>query len=388
MNNIVKIAGPVSKPKKPASGPTSKPKKPISGSTSKQNAVGLNTGGGSIPEVKEMQSAMQLLARKIIHDTKQEHAFRTPADAVKQKAEDHTLEGKSSFNDFMAENFIGELPKNLKGVEWNKHEAVNEYKDPAGQKNKPKGATDIYEMDVVLDTMKRIGVANSEFKADGNWGWRTNNALKNMFGYSYALLQLEGELGLTNNIYTASDLRTFYNSLPTSAQVKDTKILLSNEEKKNRAKIITELLEKITNLYTKFRTDVLTDPNKRGFIDNDRAFAQFTPQGSNPDSLNDTDNNLLKTNMEFKLPVKYIARAKVQNKDTWDNVKNPKLDAWGQLDYIPINALTSKEEYLKWMMGPSVGVPSEYMAISIFNKTIKPQIDKLVYENNILKDRK
>src|SRR5690606_9298241 len=105
-------------------------------------------------------------------------------DAAATQATDQVKSSKKSFNDFIAEQYVGTLDEDKKGVEWTKDQKVTSL--PGKQMTQ----TDVYELDVVMDTLRRVGLSSKEFKIDGNWEYRTDNALRNMMGFAYALLQL------------------------------------------------------------------------------------------------------------------------------------------------------------------------------------------------------
>jgi hypothetical protein len=244
-------------------------------STSSTGFVG--SPGAVMSEVKEMQTAMQDLARTVILNTRSALMPQKGLKDIKFQ-QDLTPEGKAvvqsktAFNDFIAEQYMNTLPPSKKGVEWNADKTKTQYPQ------KQPGQTDIYQLNVVMDTLERIGNPySSEFKVDGVWNWRTDNALRNMLAFTYALIQLEGDFGLKDNgIYTEKDLNTFQQTMSYEfIPGQDPK--LTNDEKKNKAKILTPNLKKVGQLYEDFRRQVLAHPEYRGFIEGTKSFGNYAP---------------------------------------------------------------------------------------------------------------
>lgn len=250
---------------------------------------------------------------------------------------------------------ILELDEDMKGkgVEWTTDKSVTAIP------GKKKTETDIYELDVVMNTLQRIGMEKSEFKPDGNWGARTDNALRNMMGFGYALLQLEGDFGLKSDAYTYANWRNFQQLL-SGYTISGEAISLPANEKKDRSALIAKHLRAITKLYNHFRQQVTARPEYRPLIEGDRAFEKYNQKGSNKDALSKEEDNMSKSDAMKIDNIQHLA----------PRLPNQKIN------YVPLKALTSKEEYLKWMLD-YCGVPSEAMAIKIFTNVIKPQIEKL-----------
>jgi hypothetical protein len=305
------------------------------------------------PAVREMQLSMQDLAQAVISDAQSATMSLKNKDVLNPDATESVQKAKKSFNDFVAEQYMGGLDESNKGVEWNKDSKVVTHPD------KHKTQTDIYELDVVMNTLSRIGAEKSEFKADGNWDWRTNNALKNMLGFAYALLQLEGDFGLSNTVYNLSNWQDFKNTL-SSYRVEGNTVDLDPEAKKEKAARITKHLKAITRLYSNFRQQVTARPEYRPFIEGKRPFDQYDNHGSNKDILNETEQQMSRSDVTKVDGISYIAPGLPDKK----------------LNYVPLKALSSKEEYLKWMLDYA-GVPNEETAWKIFNNVIKPKIEAM-----------
>jgi hypothetical protein len=299
--------------------------------------------------VINMQNAMQELARSVIRDSTSATMGLKPKDVVVEEATDPVKKSKKAFNDFVAEQYIGGLDANLKGVEWTPSQHMNTHS------NKAKTQTDVYELDAVMNTLSRIGSEKSEFTADGNWGFRTDNALRNILGFAYALLQLEGDFGLSNNVYTTGNWDQF-NKLLSGYKVEGEKVLLTPEQKSERAAKITDHLKSITKLYDQFRKQVTARPEFRPFIEGQKTFDKYPGAG---EALSPEEVALAKSNKTQLNGISYVAPGVPKRK----------------LDFIPLKALTSKDEYMKWMVDYA-GL-DEASAVKVFNSVIKPKIEAL-----------
>lgn len=293
--------------------------------------------------IVEMQNAIKELATSVIRDSNSSTMPIKTRDAVVDAGEDSVKKGKKAFNDFIAEQYIGPLDPSLKGVEW---DANDDIRDHASKKQTE---TDIYELDAVMNTLNKIGGEKSEFKVDGDWGFRTDNALKNILGFTYSLLQLQGDFGLNNKVYDHTKWEQFKN-LVSGYKVENGKVKLSPQDKNERAAKIVEHLNGITKLYDDFRKQILAKPEFRPFIEGQRNFDKYP--GSS--ALTPEDKSLANSNQKLT-GIIYFA---------------PKIKG-SKLDYIPLKALTSKQEYLKWMADAGL---DEAKAISVFNNVIKPRV--------------
>jgi len=302
-------------------------------------------------EVKEMQLAMQSLAKAVIQDSLSETMRnKSPSDSTPIEAPDPQKKAKKSFNDFIASNYIGGLDEDQKGVEWSQDTSVNTYQ------KKQVAQSDIYELDVVMHTLKMLGGQKSEMAADGVWSFRTDNALRNIMGFATALLQLEGDFALNNgNIYTSDNLRALKQSL-SGYTVKDGVVNLSAKRKKERASDITKHLKGITKLYNNFRAQVTAKPEYRPLIEGDRAFDSYSYKGSNADNLTSEEKTFAFLDDSKLEGVNYYAPNEIGRKMT----------------YIPYKALTSKSAYMAWMVD-HIGVTAA-IALKIFETVVKPTI--------------
>lgn len=288
---------------------------------------GTATPTQGIAAVQEMQRAMQGLADAVMRDAGSATMAHKPGDALQPSATKEVANAKKGFNDFIAEQYLGGLDEDKKGVEWSTDKAVTTV--PAKQQTQ----TDIYELDAVMDTFRRIGMGKSEFNDDGRWGPRTDNALRNIMGFAYALLQLENDLGLKNPVYTYDAWKAF-SRLLSGYTVEGAKISLTPEEQAERAKAIIPHLKAITNMYThQFRSEVLAKPEFRPLLEGKRSFEKYETTGTSKDALTPQEDALSKA-----------PTAKI----TGMSFRAPGLPG-GKIDNVPLYALRSKDDFNKFL---------------------------------------
>jgi hypothetical protein len=131
--------------------PVSQSTVPSRGNTSPSKPVSYSNVGSGIPAVREMQLSMQDLAQVVMEDSRASTMSLKHKDSLRPDATDSVKKSKKAFNDFIAEQYMGSLNEDTKGVEWNKDSKIVSHPD------KKQTQTDIYELDVVMDTLSRIG---------------------------------------------------------------------------------------------------------------------------------------------------------------------------------------------------------------------------------------
>lgn len=234
--------------------------------------------GGSAPgklgvhnSIRRMQQAMIDLADTVVKDADLEYMHPASKNVSKPgMAGADKKKSKKGFADFMAEQYTSQLDDAHKGETWAKDETKTTSKD------KKDTSSSIYELDAVMNTMKRIGnPAGGERNPDGFWGFRTDNALKNIMGFAYSLLQLEQDFGLpANNIYTKGNwnaltyLVSGYEVDPGNKEP----VGLSEAERPKRAMEIYKHIRAITKLYEHVRNLILSHPTYSSYITGDNKF--------------------------------------------------------------------------------------------------------------------
>jgi hypothetical protein len=214
--------------------------------------------------VKEMQDAIQSFASTVTHY----HTKRSPQSGkltpISTKPTGPTeSDSFSYFNDFITLNYLNSSP--IRGNEWSTDEGAN----TAGEKN-PVYDDKLIQMRNVVDNIVRIGSSRSERDPDGQWNWRTQNALRDLYAFGDALIRLSEDFSsLTQaaDIFTKSDLQTMRAQIPTNDQLKTMK----PNDKLSKAKKLTLLIGKLTKFYYYFANTVIKHPAYRRFTDKAEA---------------------------------------------------------------------------------------------------------------------
>lgn len=210
--------------------------------------------------VKEMQDAIQSFASTVTHY----HTKRSPQTGkltpISTKPTGPTeSESFSDFNDFITLNYLNSSP--IRGNEWSTDEGAN----TAAEKN-PVYDDKLIQMRNVVDNIIRIGSSRSERDPDGQWSWRTQNALRDLYAFGDALIRLSEDFSsLTQaaDIFTKSDLQTMRAQIPTNDQLK----IMKPNDKLSKAKRLTLLIGKLTKFYYYFANTVIKHPAYRRFTD-------------------------------------------------------------------------------------------------------------------------
>ncbi len=203
--------------------------------------------------------------------------------------------------------------------------------------------------------MKNAAEFLSKIKVDGGWGPLTTQGLAYSLKLAISIMRMVKDLknagvNIAFDVYKEGNLNEFYQLLP---QIKDNKVMLTFDEKRIRATELTKHLKAIISLYHQVMDNIINKLEFRPLLDEKSSFENYTSVSS---GLAPSELNFLSENMKAKYPVNYIA---------------PKAEG-GKMNYIPMYALTSKEQYFKWMS--SLGV-NEETATKIFNNVIRPQIE-------------
>lgn len=308
-----------------------------------------NIPSASSPKVADMQRAMQDLALEVTKDSMSKTLGPTKQRSkIPWQGSPELVAAKKGFNDFIAEQYLGTLDEDKRGVEWTADSVVTSHP------GKKITQSDPYELDVVMNTMQRIGSGSREFQADGNWQFRTDNALRNILGFAYALLQLDSDFGLDSGtkIYSLDTWRQFQKLL-SGYQVVNGQVKMSINEKSKRAEQIIPHLQAITKLYHDFRLKVTSNPNYRPLLEGDRGYEKYDKVGTSTEQLTLEEDQLVKS------PDAVVPGLMVSLRPH----EGPRP--------IPLAALTSKDVYLAWMKEKGIG---ETQATNIFHN----QIEKFV----------
>lgn len=179
--------------------------------------------------------------------------------------------GRNAFADFITENYLSK--SDVPGVEFDP--------DPSKQQMNQKQPTDPSKMDVVMDTMRRVGnPQGGEFKDDGKWGPRTNAAIHNAYAFAFAMLKLAKDFHAPTT-YSDNELEQFKPLIP------ENYYSINITEKLRLAPEITKQVKDIRQMYREIKRHVLEKPANRAYIEGDRAFHTYKRPGTGltPESI-------------------------------------------------------------------------------------------------------
>lgn len=192
----------------------------------------------------------------------------------------------------------------------------------------------------LTEALKQLSGGQKDFAVDGKWGPQTEGGLYKIADFTDALVKLATEFKIPTD-ELSNPLAAQYLREKTLEDIKK----MTNTERNKRAKEIIPHLEAINKLYNQIMTQITKNPFNMKKMEEKVQMNTFTP----------AEEKLMQSDAKVS-GVSYPA---------------PKLPEQ-KLDYIPLKALTSKEEYFKHMA--NIGA-SEQDAINIFNNEIKPKIE-------------
>lgn len=352
---LIKEAAPPP-PRKSNSGNTSN----VSHNIPSDSEGDTSAGGSSIPKkpqnlttyapfaknksIQNMQVAMQELAKFVTVDQTSSATAVKHRSQVSQEGDPELQKNKKAFNDFIAENYLGVVDKDIRGVEFSPNTSITKKEDKKSQQ-----LDEIYELDVVMDTLKRIGAAKSEFKADGVWDFRTNNALRNMVAFVYGILQAMNDFGVKSKFFNLEQYNQFNNLVPKNDSYEKMPI----DKKSKNAEKISEYLKKAGNLYEEFRGFILNNATYRKYIQGNQEH-EAIPKILTPDQKN---------------AVKDIEDA---SKTSYD--KNSKVT--GGITYSNGKSNYNKERYVKLLENQHImAIEQKQMTVNDFDSPSKSKMD-------------
>lgn len=242
-------------------GPPSRPSKGPARPSGGGGGVGYSPQG-----IRVMQDALQNLAKTISATIDYDALIKTMSTPPGQPSpeDEGTFKaqyGKDMFSNFMVGQYLRRA--DVHGVEYDT--------DPKRTKMIDKKPSDLKSMYVILDSMRRIGSEPKESFVDGNWGPRTNNALRNAAAIANSVMKLGGELGMESTAFDASKIGELNSLIP----AKDTDISMG--DKLQRAPKIAEILNGVVTLFKDFKQQVFMDPTYRNFIEGKASMMNFGP---------------------------------------------------------------------------------------------------------------
>lgn len=210
------------------------------------------SGGGSAssPAIKDMQEKLVGLSKLVLSQLNIENIAKQ--DDLRQAGE---AAHRDSFGDFVVKNYL--RPAGGGAQEFDPSERVTDV-----AKKQPSTPTRMYS---IMNTMSRIGGPKAEFKPDGVWGPRTNQALHNTKAFAEAMLKLSKDFETPVKSYTLSDLKNF--ALP------DKETDLSPQDRAKSASVLAQHIRAITNMFHEIKENILENPQHQASIEGDTPYA-------------------------------------------------------------------------------------------------------------------
>lgn len=238
-----------------------------------QVAPSYQSGSTGLAPIKAMQNELIALAQAVTSQINLKNLQSTDPREQSQAA------GRNSFNDFITKNYLrkSEVP----GVEFDP--------DPSKYQMSEKSPSTPTRMNVVMDTMRRIGGGGQEFAVDGKWGPKTNAALKNAYALADSLLNLASDFGLKIQAYTSKQLEELRSLIPD--QPND----FSMGEKLEVAPKLTGQIKNIIRMYNEIKSGILEKPAYKAYIEADKPFVSYQKKGAQI-----TDEQIATLNSKFK----------------------------------------------------------------------------------------
>lgn len=173
--------------------------------------------------------------------------------------------------------------------------------DVAGQKNRNDASIKNTSLKGIIDTIKRIGSPGmtGEKAKDGQWGTRTNNALKAIYAVSYAVYNASKTMGLNIDVLNDSVLTKFQSLIP----VDDASLAkLSANEKVARAKELAPLIDTMSSVFDEFKKYVLSNTKYTKYLEQNKSFQQYKQLPTSGSSLlSKEENEVYRANMSEPL---------------------------------------------------------------------------------------
>jgi len=255
--------------------------KPGGGAPSRTSGSPQSYSGGAMSSsVRDMQTEIKNFATEVANYSSDMRG-RTPAA--------DQLDGRKSFNDFITEQYLAGAE--VKGVEWSK--------DPTRvtREQKKEHETNLTEMDIVMDSLSRIGNSKTEFKIDGVWGFRTNNALLNIYAFAVALVKLSEDFGdNSSGIFGRNQLKEMFSNLIKDGDPNK----VPSSEKNKKAEVLAELIKKLTAFYQRYVKKIAENPYYKRYIDGSAMFT-VNPNKVDPAHKTPEEQDMLKHPENIKI---------------------------------------------------------------------------------------
>lgn len=270
-------------------------------------------GYGGNPAVIKMQQALQSLAADVSSTINLNDVTSTDKDKQKE------ARARDAFGVFLTKNYMRNSSK-IQGVEYDPNPNVTSRPD------KEKSANDPTRLSVVMDTMNRVGNPDpkkGERFVDGDWGFRTNAAIRDVYVFASGLLDFVDDvnrfLPAERKVHVDSYNRGSLDNLAGMATVDNS---LTPEQKKEAAPLITQHVTAIHSMYKEVKTQILQRKEFQKFIEGDQPYTTYQPKV--------TQEQIALLQSKFPGGIPFSGNAKI----TVDNLVNmDALKTWLQTAY-------------------------------------------------------
>jgi hypothetical protein len=234
---------------------------------------GAGGGGGGSTAIMAMQHALQDLAADVSKQINLQQMVNPDPNNPRAQEE---ARSRDAFGTFITKNYMRNSA--VSGVEYDPNPKVRKVPD------KQKSATDPTRLSVVMDTMNRIGKERGEAFVDGNWGPRTNAAIRNAYALAQGLFKFVDDVNTyaTNKLQVQSYSKDSLRNLEGMATVDNS---LSPEDKATAAPLITQHVKAIHAMYDEVKNKVLEHKAYRQFIESDKQYKTYSAGGLTPQQI-------------------------------------------------------------------------------------------------------
>ncbi len=315
------------------------------------------------PVIIEMQNAIIKLATAI--DTNIDY------DGLTKSLSSGTGVDLASYNTDALSNFMAITymrDSDIKGEEYDT--------DKKRSKVEEKRPSELKSMFGILDTIKRIGTGKSEFKPDGSWGPRTNNALQDVSALVSAIMRLGTDLGMQSRAFDVNKLSQLSELIPPDHNS------ISIQEKLSRAKQITPLLKGAYALYMDYKQQILSKPTYKRFIEGAPLLTISPGKEKQPQINYVNDEKAIFDNLLDYVQLPFSSF----------KINIPGINGEVEINALDISSKTTFEQWLKkypQMMEITQNDPSKWqsMAQSILNKVISKATQAATAYSNAAKTK-
>lgn len=325
----------------------------LPGSTPKAHGPSTGYVYQGNPAIREMQKAIQNFANVAVK-------YNTTTKEVNGKMVNvvNNDDKRRDFNDFLTEQFSASA--DIHGDEFSPNA-----KDTSKDSKLP---TDLIQMSNVISGLQRIVSGSKEFMLDGVWGIRTNNAIRNIYALAAALVSANEALGGTapndSRVFKRSDLSKLKEAIPEEKDPVKEKV--SQQELANKAKILTPLIDKLSEFYQYYSDSIMRHPAYISYITDNTPLLTVNP-GQDPAQLNENEQSRLQEANKIVLPQIIVP-----------NSKNQRVNLNNNLLLSYLTSIKNLQELMKQHLGYAQSEVNNDRAMRRIVKSILEQVSTFI----------